>query len=123
MGGTLFWIYLLNAILLINHEIDSAYWEEWKLFRIPGGINLFLLLHFPILFVVIYGLVLVYQGSYYGLLISLLVSLSGIFAFLAHTFFLLRGREEFRTTMSIMILVSTLFFSIVQLIYTLMLLY
>jgi hypothetical protein len=25
----LFWIYLINAILLINHEIDSAYWKEW----------------------------------------------------------------------------------------------
>lgn len=28
----LFWIYLVNAVLLINHEIDSAYWQEWKLF-------------------------------------------------------------------------------------------
>jgi hypothetical protein len=25
----LFWLYLVNAILLINHEIDSAFWKEW----------------------------------------------------------------------------------------------
>jgi hypothetical protein len=27
----LFWIYLTNAVILINHEIDSAFWQEWKL--------------------------------------------------------------------------------------------
>ncbi|WP_406656661.1 DUF6713 family protein [Methanolobus sp. ZRKC2] len=123
MNETLFWIYLLNSIFLINHEIDSAYWEEWKLFRIPGGINTFLLIHFPVLFIVLYGLVLVYQQNYYGLLISLLVSVSGIFAFTAHTFFLLKGRDEFRSTISILILVSTLIISLVQLVYTLLLLF
>jgi len=33
----LFWIYLTNSVLLINQEIDSAYWKEWKLFGLPGG--------------------------------------------------------------------------------------
>jgi len=44
----LFWLYLINAILLINHEIDSAFWKEWELFKLPGGIGGFLILHFPI---------------------------------------------------------------------------
>jgi len=44
----LFWLYLVNAILLINHEIDSAFWKEWELFKLPGGIGGFLILHFPI---------------------------------------------------------------------------
>lgn len=26
----LFWLYLINAILLINHEIDSAFWIATK---------------------------------------------------------------------------------------------
>ncbi|MCK4852588.1 MAG: outer membrane lipoprotein-sorting protein, partial [Candidatus Omnitrophica bacterium] len=30
---------LVNSILLINHEIDSAYWNEWKLFKMKGGIT------------------------------------------------------------------------------------
>jgi len=44
----LFWLYLINAILLINHEIDSAFWKEWELFKLLGGIGGFLILHFPI---------------------------------------------------------------------------
>ena len=63
MAETLFWIYLINAVLLINHEIDSAYWKEWELFRLPGGITGFLVIHFPLLFLVLHGLVLVYQGA------------------------------------------------------------
>jgi hypothetical protein len=45
----LFWIYLINAVILINHEIDSAYWQEWKLFN-PNDenrINGFLIIHYP----------------------------------------------------------------------------
>ena len=49
MPDRLLWLYLTNAVLLINHEIDSAYWKEWELFRLPGGIAGFLLLHSPLL--------------------------------------------------------------------------
>jgi len=51
----LFWLYLINAIRLINHEIDSAFWKAWELFKLPGGINGFLILHFPLLFLILYG--------------------------------------------------------------------
>jgi len=27
MADILFWLYLSNSVLLINHEIDSAYWN------------------------------------------------------------------------------------------------
>jgi len=37
MADLLLWLYLANAVLLINHEIDSAYWKEWELFKLPGG--------------------------------------------------------------------------------------
>jgi hypothetical protein len=53
MSEVLFWIYLLNTVVLIIHEIDSAYWKEWELFRLPGGVTGFLNLHFPILFFVL----------------------------------------------------------------------
>lgn len=41
MPDLLLWLYLTNAVLLINHEIDSAYWKEWDLFRFPGGLRVF----------------------------------------------------------------------------------
>jgi len=114
MWEALFWIYLINAVLLINHEIDSAYWQEWELFRLPGGVSGFLLVHFPLLFVVLYGLVLVFQQSPAGLFFSLLLSLGGLFAFGIHTYFLRKGRDEFKSPMSQFILVATLVASLLQ---------
>jgi hypothetical protein len=122
MARALFWIYLINAVLLINHEIDSAYWKEWKLFRLPGEITGFLTLHFPLLFLVLYGLVLTFEGVFAGLIFSLLLSLGGMFAFAAHTYFIRRGRPEFRTPASQFILVATLIVSVVQIAVTISLL-
>jgi len=119
MATVLFWIYLINAVLLITHEIDSAYWEEWKLFGIPGGITTFLLLHLPLLFFVLYGLILIYENTFAGLIFSFILAVSGIFAFSIHTYFMQRGRDEFKTTISRLILISTLIVSILQLVITL----
>jgi hypothetical protein len=115
MADFLFWLYLLNSVLLINHEIDSAYWKEWELFKLPGGITGFLLLHFPLLFVVLYGLAMVAGRSFAGLVFSIILILGGIFAFVIHTYFLKKGRNEFNTGVSKFILWSTLFVSSVQL--------
>lgn len=121
MSDLLFWLYLVNAILLINHEIDSAYWKEWELFRLPGGISGFLLLHFPLLFIILYGLMLVAGNRPAGLIFSLILSLGGIFAFTIHTYFLKKGRPEFDTPTSKIILFLTMLVSIIQLVVTLFL--
>jgi len=114
----LFWIYLVNLVFLLNHEVESAYWKEWKLFGIPGGITVFLLLHFPVFFVFLLGLILLHQQQFWGLVISGLLAASGIFAFSAHVFFIARGGREFRLPVSIFILCATLVLSTVQLILT-----
>lgn len=44
----LLWLYVVNTVLLINHEIDSAYWHEWELFNMKGGVEGFLLIHLPL---------------------------------------------------------------------------
>ncbi len=115
MTEILFWLYLSNSVLLINHEIDSAYWKEWELFKLPGGITGFLLVHFPLLLFILYGLVLVARSSLSGLIFSLILCLSGIFAFSIHTYFLKKGRNEFDKPISKFILMATLIVSIVQL--------
>jgi hypothetical protein len=118
----LFWLYLANTLVLIVHEIDSAYWREWELFRLPGGEAGFLLLHFPLLFPVLYGLVLLDRGLLTGMILSLLVSLAGLFAFSIHTFFIHRGHPEFKTAVSQSILWATLLLSLAQLAVTILLL-
>jgi hypothetical protein len=115
MFTILLWLYLFNAVLLINHEIDSAYWKEWNLFKIPGGIASFLVIHLFLVFIILSGIILIHQQTSGGLFISALVSLGGIFAFSIHTYFIKKGHPEFNTTISQMILIALLIISIVQL--------
>ena len=122
MAEVLVWVYLINAVLLINHEIDSAYWKEWDLFGLPGGITGFLIVHFPLLFLILYGLLLVYQRATAGLILSLVLSLGGLFAFTIHTYFIKRGRDEFKAPISLVILIAALIVSLFQLVITLYLL-
>lgn len=93
----LFWIYLINAVIIINHEIDSAYWREWELIttKDKNGIIGFLILHFPMLFIVLLGLVLLEKGLLAGFIISLILAVGGVFAFFFHFYHLRRGRKEF----------------------------
>jgi hypothetical protein len=115
MEDTLFWLYLTNTVILIVHEIDSAYWKEWQMFRLPGGVAVFLLLHVPILTPVLYGLVLVDRGAPAGYVLSLALGLAGVMAFSIHTSFSRQGRVEFRTPVSRTILWFTLLLSLIQL--------
>lgn len=115
MADFLLWLYLSNAVLLINHEIDSSYWKEWKLFKLPGGITGFLLLHFPLLFFILYGLILVAGNSAPGMIFSLILCFAGIFAFSIHTYFLKKGHHEFDKPISKFILVAVLIVSLIQL--------
>ncbi len=115
MWDTLFWIYVINATLLITHEIDSAYWKEWELFRLPGGIAFFLILHLPLVFILLYGVALVATHSMGSLVLSMLMGLAGLTAFGLHITFIAKGRPEFKTPMSLALLTATLGASIVQL--------
>lgn len=114
MNNLHFCLYLVNAVLIIIHEIDSAYWQEWKLFKIPGGINTFLLLHIPLLFIILYGVIAVYENTKLGTTISLLLAMGGIFAFLIHAYFIKKGHQEFKSLISQIILFFTLLISIAQ---------
>ena len=111
----MFWLYFFNAILLIIHEIDSAFWKEWELFKIPGGITGFLLLHIPILFAIMFGLVALILWPIVGIVFSFILCAGGLFAFSIHTYFLKKGREEFNLPISIAILIATLIVSLTQL--------
>lgn len=115
MADLLFWLYLSNSVLLIDHEIESAYWKEWELFKLPGGVTGFLLIHFPLLLFVLYGLVLVSKHSLSGLIFSFILCLGGMFAFAIHMYFFKKQRNEFNKTISKFILVATLIVSLAQL--------
>lgn len=45
-------MYCLNAMLLLLHEIESAYWKEWELFSLKGGVTGFVALHAPLILLI-----------------------------------------------------------------------
>ena len=129
MWDFLLWVYILNATLLINHEIDSSYWKEWNLIpSISGGssnvnndqknMNIFLLLHIPLIFLIMYGLKEIIQKSFIGLIISIVLCFGGFFAFFFHMHFIRKGRIEFNTPISKGMIAGIFILSIIQLIIT-----
>ena len=108
-------VYFLNSVLLIVHEIDSAYWKEWELFRLPGGSDGFLVLHIPLVSLLMYGLLEVSAGSKIGDAVYSIVAIGGLFAFSIHTYFLRQGDEKFRNKISRGLLLIILLVSIIQL--------
>ena len=114
MWDWLLWLYLINATLLVVHEIDSAYQQEWKLFRLPVGIGGFLAIHIPMVFVVLWGLVLVARQAPGGVIFSLILAAVGLFAFGIHTVFIKLGHPEFKAGMSQAVLWTIFVVSAVQ---------
>jgi hypothetical protein len=107
-------LYLANATALICHEIDSAFWHEWQLFHLPGGIQLFLLLHLLLLPVVLYGYREVCARGPRARMASMILASVGIFAALLHGAFIAAGDAGFSLPLSQALLVMTLLLSIGQ---------
>jgi hypothetical protein len=108
------WLYLVNATVLITHQIDSAYWHEWDLFRMPGGIQLNLLLNIPLIMLVLFGQQYLTQGRAAGFVFSWLLVAGGIIAVSIHSYFLLQGDERFRLPVSLGVLATTFLLSLAQ---------
>ena len=109
-------IYLINLAFLITHEIDSAFWHEWELFNLPGGIQLFLLINLALIFLFLVGAELVIKREKAGKIFSYLLAIIGILTFFIHLYFILNGNTRFLLPVSILILLSIFFTSIAQLI-------
>ena len=108
-------LYLINLALLITHEIDSAFWHEWKLFHLPGGIQFFLIINFALILFFLFGIEKVIKWEKHAPLYSYFLSASGIFAFVIHSLFILLGYTEFLLPVSIIILILIFIISLIQL--------
>ena len=76
--------YILNATLLLLHEIESAYEKEWELLHLPGKITGFLLLHIPIIILVFYGLIEIEKASTTGLIFGVIFGITGVIPSIVH---------------------------------------
>lgn len=107
-------IYFLNSVLLFTHEVDSAYWNEWKLFDLPGGIQIFLFMNIILMMIGLVGLKYVVLRRRSGLWFSLVQALCGLIAFFIHGTFIVQGHMEFTLPMSEILLVLIVVVSFAQ---------
>ncbi|HHP7245643.1 MAG TPA: DUF6713 family protein [Elainellaceae cyanobacterium] len=108
------WLYLTNATILITHQIDAAYWHEWELFGMSGGIQLNLLINIPLVMVILFGQQRLTQGRAGGLVFSGLLAALGLLAISLHSYFLLQGDDAFRLPVSLGLIASTGLLSLAQ---------
>ncbi|MFH0818852.1 MAG: DUF6713 family protein [Patescibacteria group bacterium] len=92
-------IFIFNAILLILHEIESAYEKEWEILKLPGKLTGFILLHIPILFLIFYGLLEIEKQTQVGNVIGIILGIGGIIPFLVHRIFFNR-KDHFHSVIS-----------------------
>ena len=102
--NTLKVLYIIVFTLLIVHEIDSAFWKEWELFHLPGGIQLFDVIHIVLLPIFIIGYGVLVSNTDKGIKFSLLLGVLGILAFVIHSIFMSIGFYQFKIPVSILIL-------------------
>jgi len=95
----LVFFYILNATILILHEIESGYEKEWEILKLPVKLTGFILLHIPILFLFFYGLYFVIQYPQTRSIISILSGSIGLIPFLVHKV-IKNNKEHFNKTIS-----------------------
>lgn len=98
--------YLLCAVLLAVHEVDSGVWREWELFGLPGGPALFVALHVPLFLLLVWGYGQIVLGTHAGRRVALLVAVAALAAGAIHGALLGAGRPEFRTSGSLAVLAA-----------------
>lgn len=108
-------VYRANVVLLLCHQIDSAYWHEWELFHLPGGETLFVWHHVPLIWLMVHGAVLLHRRMRAGAWYALVLAVAGVAGGVIHGAFLLGGSESFRTASSIILIVAFSAVSLVQL--------
>jgi len=95
----LVFLYILNAMLLLLHEIESAYEKEWEILKLPGKIDGFLLLHVPILFIFFYGLYCIITYPQAQTVLSIIMGIAGCIPFFVHKVMVNR-KESFNRPIS-----------------------
>jgi len=92
-------IYIINASLLLLHEIESGFEREWEILKLPGKITGFLLLHVPILLLLFYGAVEIDRHSAVGLILGIVTGVGGLIPFAVHKVLVSR-KEHFNLPIS-----------------------
>jgi hypothetical protein len=109
------WLYVMNVALLTTHQADAAYWHEWDVFGVPGGLPFFLAFNVGAVLVLAAGLVRVAEGALSARGAALLCASVGLFTVALHALFLHVDRTAFWAPASLLVLLLILATSLAQL--------
>lgn len=108
----------VNTALVMTHQADAAYWKEWEMFGLPGGIQFFNIFNLFAFALLLWCFAAVVRRRPAGLRGSYLIAaLSGV-VLPIHAAFALAGFEQFHLPVSIAIIVGTFVMSVWQIILT-----
>ncbi len=111
-------IYIVTLTLLMTHQIDAAYWEEWEMFLIPGGIQFFDIFNLAIIPVLLLGFKSVVLKNKSGYYYSCFLSLLGLLTFLIHSGFYLNKYSQFTLPISLTVIILCAVSAVIQLVIT-----
>lgn len=111
-------IAILNLALAFTHQADAAYWHEWEMFGLPGGVQLFGLLNASLFTILLLLLSNLLQDRPSAFKSSLAIAAVCGLILPIHAGFFLAGYTQFNLPFSITLIVSTFALSVVQVILT-----
>jgi hypothetical protein len=91
--------FIINATLLLLHEIESAYEKEWEILKLRTGLTGFLIIHIPLILIFFYGILEIDKPSYAGLILGIITGVGGLVPFLVHKIFV-RRKDHFNLVIS-----------------------
>lgn len=100
--------YLITMTLLFAHQIDAAFWHEWDMFFLPGGIQgyvAFNLLAIPFL---LHGYKQVVLGAPQAARFSYICAGLGALTFSIHSAFFGMGFPQFNLPVSLLVILMCL---------------
>lgn len=100
-------VYIVNATLVLVHEIESAYEKEWVILKLPGGLTGFLLMHIPIISLLFFGAIAIDRKMPIGYLLGMISGVGGLLPFLVHKI-LVKRKEHFTSGISNIIMYSSI---------------
>ena len=100
--------YFWTMLFLILHQIDAAYWKEWEMFYLPGGVQGFLVFNLAAIALVLVGYRHVLLGTQRAKFYAGVCAALGIGTSLIHAGFALAGLEQFHLPLSVAIIVLCL---------------
>ena len=96
--------YFWTMLFLILHQIDAAYWKEWEMFQLPGGVQGFLVFNLAAISLVLVGYRHVLLNTTRARWYAAVCAALGVGTFLVHAGFALAGQEQFHLPLSVAII-------------------